>query len=120
MRHTIPGTLKPMALPELDVARIRRWCDAKIPEHLWDQLKIEVDVAPRHATIVEVRPSWRGEGEKARFPVARFRYTQSTGLWSLYWRDRNLKFHEYDIEPTPRVQDLLDYISASQDPIFFV
>ncbi|MHA6528157.1 DUF3024 domain-containing protein [Corynebacterium pyruviciproducens] len=61
-----------------------------------------------------------GRGEQTRFPVARLRYTQSTGLWSLYWRDRNLKFHQYDFEPTPRVQDLLDYISTSQDPIFFV
>ncbi|MCT1443270.1 DUF3024 domain-containing protein [Corynebacterium glucuronolyticum] len=109
-----------MALPELDVARIKRWCDAKIPEHLWDQLKIEVDVASHHATIVEVRPSWRGEGGADSLPVARLRYTQSTGPWSLYWRDRNLKFHQYDFEPTPRVQDLLDYISTSQDPIFFV
>lgn len=57
-----------MALPELDVARIKRWCDAKIPEHLWDQLKIEVDVASHHATIVEVRPSSRGEGGADSLP----------------------------------------------------
>lgn len=108
-----------MALPELDVARIRRWCDARVPEHLWAELKVEADITPRHATIVEVRPAFDAEHKIIRFPVARLYYTKSTGLWSLNWRDRNLKFHKYDIEPTPTVQKLLDYIGYSGDPIFF-
>lgn len=100
------------------------WCvsplgDARIPKQLWDQLKVEADVEPRHVTIVEVRLPWDGHGEHTRFPIARLRYTQTTGLWSLYWRDRNLTFHAYDIEPTPTVQTLLDHIAESADPIFF-
>jgi len=108
-----------MALPELDLARIRRWCDARVPKHLWDQVKVEADAADRHVTIVEVRPPWNGQGEPTRFPIARLRYTKTTGLWSLYWRDRNLKFHVYDIESTRTVDDLLDYIANNRDPIFF-
>ncbi|MGO9079707.1 MAG: DUF3024 domain-containing protein [Streptosporangiaceae bacterium] len=34
--------------------------------------------------------------EWTQFPVARLRYTKGTGRWSLYWRDRNLRFHIYD------------------------
>lgn len=79
-----------MALPELDVARIRRWCDARVPEHLWAELKVEADITPRPATIVEVRPAFDAEDKIIRFPVARLDYTKSTGLWSLNWRDRNL------------------------------
>lgn len=108
-----------MGIPQLDLARIRRWCDARVPQHLWDQVKVEADVADRHVTIVEVRPPWDGQGEPTRFPIARLRYTKSTKLWSLYWRDRNLKFHAYDIAPSPLVDDLLDYIENSGDPIFF-
>lgn len=108
-----------MAIPEIDVARIRRWCNQRVPEHLWKQVKVEADVAARHVTIVEVRPSWRGEGEPTRFPIARLRYTAASGMWSLYWRDRNLKFHAYDLPPSPSVQRLLDYINDSGDPIFF-
>ncbi|MFN8192693.1 MAG: DUF3024 domain-containing protein [Nocardioidaceae bacterium] len=109
-----------MALPEIDLHRIERWCRERVPEHLWDQVKIEADVAPRHVTIVEVRPPWRGEGDPTRFPIARLRYTSATGLWTIYWRDRNLRFHLYErIEPNRTVQSLLDHIGGGSDPIFF-
>ena len=91
-----------------------------MPEHLWPQVKVEADIGPRHVTIVEVRPPWDGVGEHTRFPIARLRYTASTGLWSIYWRDRNLKFHQYDRKrPTKNVQALLDHIADSGDPIFW-
>jgi hypothetical protein len=66
-----------------------------VAEHLWDQLKVEADVADRHVDIVEVSPPWDGVGEHTRGPIARLRYTKSPRQWAIYWRDRNLKFHEY-------------------------
>ncbi|WP_168916542.1 DUF3024 domain-containing protein [Microcella flavibacter] len=109
-----------MALPEADLDRIQLWCRGIWPEHLWDQAKVEADVSARHVDIVEVRPPWNGIGEHTRFPIARLRYTASTGLWSIYWRDRNLKFHEYRRKrPTKNVQALLDHIGSHDDPIFF-
>ena len=109
-----------MALPETDLARIRRWCDEQVPRHLWEQLRIESDVADRHVTIVEVRPPWDGKGEHTRFPIARLRWTQVRREWSLLWRDRNLRFHEYDqLAPTPDVQIVLDFLATKRDPMFF-
>ena len=91
-----------------------------MPEDLWDELKVEADVADRHVDIVEVRPPWDGVGEPTRFPIARLRYTKTTGLWAIYWRDRNLKFHEYTRKrPSKNVQTLLDWIEDSGDPIFW-
>lgn len=53
-------------------------------------------------------------------PDARLRYTKSRNRWSLYWRDRNLKFHEYDLtDPTPDIQDLLDEIDRDPTGIFW-
>ena len=60
------------------------------------------------------------EPEWTRFPIARLSYTKKTGLWTLYWRDRNLKFHRYQfLAPSPHVQDLLDHIENGGDPIFW-
>lgn len=84
-----------MALPETDLHRIRLWARERVPEHLWDQVKVEADASDRYVDIVEVRPPWDGVGEHTRFPIARLRYTKASGLWAIYWRDRNLKFHEY-------------------------
>ncbi|MGH8824248.1 MAG: DUF3024 domain-containing protein [Jiangellaceae bacterium] len=58
--------------------------------------------------------------EWTRFPIARLRYTTSTKTWSLYWRDRNLRFHEYDlVPPTSRVDDLLEEIDRDSMAIFW-
>jgi hypothetical protein len=51
---------------------------------------------------------------------SRPRYTKSSGQWAIYWRDRNLKLHEYDRKrPTKNVQSLLDWIANRDDPIFW-
>lgn len=109
-----------MAIPETDLLRIQHWSRERVPQHLWPQVKVEADVEPRHVTIVEVRPPWDGVGDHTRFPIARLRYTATTGQWSIYWRDRNLKLHQYDrTRPAKNVQALLDYIADSGDPIFW-
>jgi hypothetical protein len=109
-------------LPELDIARVRRWCQQRVPEHARNQVRVECDISPRHLAIVECRPPWReGIGpEWTRFPIARLRYTQATRTWTLYWRDRNLRFHLYDqIEPSPGIDDLLNEIDRDPTAIFW-
>lgn len=109
-----------MAIPEITLRRIKRWCDSFAPKEIWDQVKYEYAVINSYiVTIVEVRPPWNDEGKHTRFPIARLRYNQRRNERSLYWRDRNLKFHEYDIAPTQLVDEMLDYIKNSRDPVFF-
>jgi hypothetical protein len=40
-------------LPEMDVVRVQRWCRGRVPEHVRDEVRVEVDAADRHMTIVE-------------------------------------------------------------------
>jgi hypothetical protein len=83
-------------------------------------VSVECDIADRHVTIIETRPPWDSQGDWTQFPIARLRYTAATGLWSIYWRDRHLKFHEYTRKcPSKHVQALLDYIGSHEDPIFW-
>ena len=92
------------------------------PEHARDQIRLEVDVTDRTITILECRPPWRPEygPDWSRFPIARLRYTKSRNRWSLYRRDSNLEFHEYDLaDPSPDVQDLLDEIDRDPTNIFW-
>lgn len=111
-----------MALPELDVARVQRWCAARVPEHARDQFRVECTIAPRHLTIVERRVPWRPDfgPEWTSFPIARLRYTATTKSWTLYWRDRNLRFYLYDrVAPSPHVDVLLDEIDKDPTCIFW-
>ena len=109
-------------LPELDIARVRRWCQQRVPPPIRDQVRVECDIGTRHLTIVECRPPWReGIGpEWTRVPIARLRYTQATNTWTLYWRDRNLRFHRYDqLPPSPGINDLLTEIDRDPIAIFW-
>jgi hypothetical protein len=112
-------------IPDLDLARVRRWIDARnaeIPVDARDQIRYEIDVADRTITVMECRPPWREEfgPERTRFPICRFRYTKVRKQWSLYWRDRNLKFHEYDlVAPTPHLGELIEYVANDRSGIFW-
>ena len=90
---SMPIAALAMPLPETDIARVRRWTDARnsaLPPRAVGQLRFELDVDERAATILECRPPWR-EGfasEWTRFPVARLRYTKDRREWQIYWTDR--------------------------------
>jgi hypothetical protein len=103
------------ALPDLDVARVQRWCAARVPEHARHQVRVECDIAARHLTILERRAPWREDygPEWTSFPIARLRYTATTKTWILYWRDRNLKFHRYEPSaPTESLDELTGALAA--------
>ncbi|WP_269083384.1 DUF3024 domain-containing protein [Mycolicibacterium obuense] len=52
--------------------------------------------------------------------MARLRYTATTNTWILNWRDRNLKFHRYDLlDPSPHIEDLLTEIDRDPTAIFW-
>jgi hypothetical protein len=111
-----------MALPDLDVARVQRWCEGRVPEHARGQVHVECQVAPRHLTIVERRAPWREDfgPEWISVPIARLRYTVADKSWTLYWRDRNLHFHLYDLlPPSNRIDDLLTEIDRDPTCIFW-
>lgn len=109
-------------LPETDVARVRRWCAQRVPADALHQVHVECEVSPRHLTIVERRAPWRADygPEWTRFPIARLRYTKASRTWSLYWRDRNLRFHAYDqAPPSTSIDDLLAEIDHDPTHIFW-
>ena len=106
------------------MARLARWVDernAAIPGHARSQIRYELDVTDRSATLLECRPPWDGIGEVwTRWPIARLRYTSSRKEWSLYWRDRNLKFHLYDlVRPTATLSTLLEEVDRDPTAIFW-
>jgi Protein of unknown function (DUF3024) len=111
-------------IPELDQRRIARWVDGRkgrLPEAARDKIRYELDVTPTTATILECRPPWRADfgPEWTRFPIARLRYTKTKREWSLYWRDRNVRSHSYELAPpSSNVEDLLAEVNRDPTGIF--
>jgi hypothetical protein len=60
------------------------------------------------------------DAEWTRFPIARLRYTKATAQWSLYWCNRNLRFHVCDrMKPSPHIDELLREIDHDPTAIFW-
>lgn len=109
-------------VPELDLARIRRYCAGRLPARVAHVVRLEIEVDGRSVTILECRPPWTPDIGPAwtRFPIARLRFTASRSEWTLYWRDRNLGFHRYlRIDPSRDVAVLLAEIEADPTAIFW-
>jgi len=73
-------------------------------------------------TIAERRAPWREDfgPEWTSSGIARLRYTAKSRLWTLYWRDRNQRWHRYDlIEPSADVLRLLDEVDRDPTGIFW-
>lgn len=108
-------------IPELDLARVHQFCHEQTPEHLRDQMRLEVDVRGRSITIVERRPLWNDpSAEWTRMKVAQLRYDDSGPSWTLYWRDSRERWHRYDdLDPSETISALLDEINEDPTGIFF-
>ena len=108
------------APPETDVARIRKYCRARVPTSFRDQIRVEAAVRGSSVSIYECRPPWHPDlTEWSKVRVAQLRYNAETHHWSLYWADRNGRWHRYDdLEPGP-VNNLLCEIEADPTCIFW-
>jgi hypothetical protein len=104
-------------VPDLAVAKVRRFCDQRIPAKARNEVCLEVTTRAASITIVERRPLWQGgPGAWTRMLIAQLRYDTATGTWTMYWADRNRRWHRYNhLDPTPQLDDLLREID--EDPL---
>jgi DUF3024 family protein len=108
------------APPETDLAKIRKYCQTRVPARLRDQVRIEASVRGGSVTIVECRPPWQSNlTEWSKVRVAQLRYSASTHEWNLYWADRNGRWHRYDDFPPGRVDQVLREIESDPTGIFW-
>ena len=111
-----------MALPEfvrrraaIDLGTFCKKRDASVPR---DQMRLEYEFRGDAVTLVERRiPSQRGMKSQpwTRMAIARFRYEVKGARWTLYWPDRDSRWHVDDgIEPAPDLGLLL--MQVDRDP----
>jgi hypothetical protein len=110
------------AVPDPALAAVRRHCEAKTPAELSHEMRLDVEVRGDAITVFDSRPPWHPDmgTEWTQVKVAQFRFDETRKMWSLYWSDRNGRWHPYDdVDPSPDIGDLLDELDADPTGIFF-
>jgi hypothetical protein len=125
--HAEPdGTLRGMALPpdvrDAAVARVRRYCEERVPLESRSQMRLEHSVRGNAITIVERRPPWSEVvgPEWTSMKIAQLRYDARDRRWTLYCADRNDRWWPYDFaEPSSDIDDLLSALDEDPSGIFW-
>jgi len=85
---------------ELDLARIRRWVEARVPVENQGDVRLEMVVRGANVTIFELRPPGCEEvgPDWSRRPLAQLRST-GYGFWLLLWQNRRDRWERYPLAP---------------------
>lgn len=109
-----------MAVPEIMLAAIRRFCRQATPHPLDREVLVEMTVRGNFVTIWERRPpSDDTSDEWTRMHAAQMRYNPADATWSLYWRYRN-RWEPYDARGEPlSLQQALTVVGEDRLGAFF-
>ena len=113
-----------MALPPLVKKRAGKYfhsyCERKVPLHVRNKVRLTFGFRGNSLTLIEERESYFDKSIWTKSPVAQFRYRPESGEWTLYCRDRNLRWHQYSYaRPTNNLEGLIGVIDADVTGIFW-
>jgi hypothetical protein len=106
---------------KLDIEnKVKAFCETRIPEEIRDKIKMTYEVKGNKITIIEERPPWTGEGPWTKMAIAQVRFNEEQENWTLYWRDRNEKWHLYtEITPVKNVEEIINEVDKDPSGIFW-
>ena len=111
----IPDDIRTDAEKQLD-----RYCLEKIPEHAYGKVRLCYIVKDMAITLFEQQPHFRDIDKWMQANIARMRYSKTFHTWTLYWRDRNNKWHLYDqIPPAADFGRILQELDTDPTGIFW-
>ena len=101
--------------------KIRKYAADKVPPQHADKIRMEVEVRAKSLTIMECRAPWRFEfgPEWSRSPIARMKYGAETNEWTLYWSDRNGRWHIFDLIDPGSIDEILNEVALDRTAIFW-
>jgi DUF3024 family protein len=107
--------------PDLDLARIRRFAQKRLPAGLANEVRLEVEVEGASVTMVERRPPWSPDfgPEWSHQPIAQLRFDAARSTWALLWPRANGLRQRCELPPTTTVDRLLAELDADPEGVFW-
>src|SRR5262245_28651764 len=102
-----------MAFSELETRRIEKVVDAFVQRrrpapHIRPELDIGFRLSGQSVEIFEIRPAWRRPTEIMEHSVAKATFVGSAGVWKVFWKRADLKWHGY--APLPAVATIDEFL----------
>ena len=112
-----------MSLSELTKKQVEKklgsYCKEKAVAHIRDELRLDFTFRGNTVTLFEERPAFGKPETWVENLIAQFRFNPLTKEWTLYWADRNSRWHLYDkVGPTMNFEVLLAEVDKDPTGIF--
>ena len=99
---------------------LARFYDRRLIAHVQHQIRLHHTIRGNSVTLFVIRPGFDKSAVWVKSPVARFRFDAATGLWSLYWQDRNGLWRRYeDLAATRNLESLISEVDRDPISIFW-
>jgi Protein of unknown function (DUF3024) len=113
-----------LALPELTRRQVEKaltaYCGERLQAYIHDKLKLGFRFRGNSVTLYEERPALAEPGMWIEIVVAQFRFQPQDKEWTLYWTDRNSKWHPYEeVESSKNFEVLLKEVHEDPTGIFW-
>lgn len=97
-----------------------RFYDRRLLAHVQHQTRLGHAIRGNSITLFEIRPGFDNPAVWVKSPIAQFRFSLVTGLWSLYWHDSDRRWRLYgDLKPTRNFEALLTEVDHDPSSIFW-
>ena len=100
--------------------KLKAFCENRIPIEVRDKVKLNYEIKGNKITIIEERPRWIGDGPWTKCPIAQIRYDETSKYLTIFWNDRNSKWHLYtEYKPHKLLDNILNEIDNDPTGIFW-
>lgn len=100
--------------------KVQRFCDARVPEHIRNKVRLIHRWRGNTVNLIETRPYFQDPSRWTECPIAKFTYIPAIKKWTLYCPNRNGSFRLYgEIKPAADIQSLLDEVTHDPTHIFW-
>ena len=112
-----------MPLPDIQRKQVEQkiedFCKTRVPQELRHKKRLNYKIRGNSVTIIEYQPFLPNSKEWIDVPLAQIRFNETDGTWTLYYPDRNCRWHEYyDADTEKELDPLLQEIADDPTGIF--
>lgn len=107
-----------MAFTDIELAKHKRTLGAWLeknrpPPHIRPKLDFGYRITGQSVELFEIRPKFQKPNEKHEGSIAKATWNKRQGLWQVYWKRADLKWHRY--EPTTSVGSLDRFLKVVRE-----
>jgi hypothetical protein len=100
--------------------KLSAFCEKRVPHHVRDEVRLAFVINGNNATLNEERVGETSTGAWTSQPISQFRFDPDSTCWTLYFADRNSKWHRYEpAKPNRDVEQLIGVVDADLSGVFW-